>query len=242
MKKLLSLMLALLLTMNLAWAENTYSPAVQAEKLAIRTMYEKYGFTLETVGVFTVLSAEKDGAWYVSFQCCYLPYSRLGQYDAIVTGEDVQLAWTHDSTTEDYTAGDPACAVWGAKQIEAYLAVDYTRRHKWIAPYFAEGEQYHAVTDDVWAELGLVRIPEDEVPRLPDDLRTAANAAVKDVFGMTDEQFAIFERAERDMAVAPDGVKYFFLTYPSQDMCIQLLMNAETAEIMDITLMSGGNG
>lgn len=171
-----------------------------------------------------------------------LPPSRVGQYEAVVTGEDVQLTWTHDGTDADYTTGDPTCAVWGPGQIAAYLAVHYSERYIWVAPYFAEGEECPESATSVWLQLGLEYVPEDEIPRLPDALRAVADVAVQDFYGMTDEQFALFERAARDMAIARDGAKYFVLTYPSQDMCIHLLMNAETAEIVDITLMSGGNG
>ena len=243
MKKLLPLLLALLLPATTLAEESLYTPALQAEKLAVRAMYEKYSFTLETIGTFfTTIPVETDGAWHIVFHSDVLPPSRAGQYEAIVTGDDVQLTWTHDGTDVDYTTGDPACPVWGPEQIAVYLGVHYTTRHKWIAPYFAEGEECPESATSVWLELGLEHMPEDEVPRLPDNLRAAANAAVKDFYGMTDEQFALFERAERDMAVAPDGSKYFSLVYPSMDMCIHLLMAADTGEIVDITLMSGGNG
>ncbi len=243
MKRIISLLLTLMMLCGAALADApAYSPALAAEKLAIHAMYEQYDFTLETLGVFSIISAEKDGAWYVSFQTILLPYSRVGQYDAVVKGDDVTLTWTHDGTDVDHTTGDPECAVWCPAQIETYLATHYTERHIWIRPYFKVDRDHHNVYDEIWGTMGLTRIPEDDEKPVPDDLRAAANAAVMDVYGMTEEQFAYFERADRDMAIAPDGRTYFWLTYPGMDMFINVLVDAETNEVISIDLYSGGNG
>lgn len=63
MKKLFALLLCLLLPVAALAEEALYTPALQAEKLAIRAMYEKYGFTPETIGTFfTTIPVEEDGA------------------------------------------------------------------------------------------------------------------------------------------------------------------------------------
>ena len=260
MKKLLAWLLCLLLPAAALAETPAYAPAVRAQRLAIHAMYEKYGFTPETLGVFSVTAEEQNGAWRIVFLTDMLPPSRVGQYEAIVTGEDVQLTWSHDGTTADYAAGDPECAVWGPGQIAAYLAVDPGVREWWLAPYFPEGEDSSMTAprktipnrallnpraeriSSVWLALDLQYVPRQEVPSLSDELRAAANAAVQDIYAMTDGQFALFAPVTHDMAVAPDGSRYFYLVYPGADMCIQLLMNAETAEIVEIMLMSGGNG
>ncbi|MBR2168892.1 MAG: hypothetical protein IJ952_00740, partial [Alistipes sp.] len=77
--------------------------------------------------------SQQDGAYTFRFQSAFLPASRVGEYTAIVKGEDVTLTWTHDGTNIDHSAGDPDCAVWGQSQIKAYLAVDSGERYLWTA-------------------------------------------------------------------------------------------------------------
>lgn len=94
MKRMLALLLTAILMMTSAsgLAESPrYSAVLQAEKLAIAAMYVQYGFTVETLGVFTMTSTQEDNGFHVSFQSEVLPYDRVGRYDAKVAGNKANL-------------------------------------------------------------------------------------------------------------------------------------------------------
>lgn len=244
MKKLLTLLLALMLPcMALADAPR-YAPALQAEKLAIHAMYEKYGFTLETIGVFTVLSTEKDGSYTLHFQPTYLPASRVGEYTAVVKGDAVTLSWTHDGTAEDYMTGNPACPVWGPKQIAAYLAVDSGERHLWIVPYLAnDSDWFPEPNTSVWLELELSKVP-DKAGDLPvKEARAIADAALMDVYGMTAEAVAALDHfIHAETVASKDGRRFIDLTFSNADLGFHILINAGTGDVFHIVCWSGGNG
>lgn len=244
MKRILSLLIALLLLGSAALAEApVYSPALEAQKKAIHAMYEQYGFTLETLGVFTTLVHEKDDAWYVSFQSAFMPYSRVGQYDAVVKGDEVTLIWTHDESGVDHTTGDPACTVWGPKQIEAYLAVDSLERHHWTAPYYAGENDVVEIFTSVWLELGLSTVPQEEGDLPYDEARIIADAALADVFLMSSEDIAALEHnVSAAIKAAADGRRFVELIFAHSELCFQILIDAATGEVHHIALLSGGNG
>jgi hypothetical protein len=121
MKKLLILLMASLLTLSTALAEVIYSPEVTALKAALAALREKYGFTLTTAGVFyPKVTLTEDGAQVVFQPCTYLPVDRLGEYTAVITGEDVTLTWSHADRAADLTAA-PDCPFWGHAQVQTYF-------------------------------------------------------------------------------------------------------------------------
>ena len=73
MKKLLAWLLCLLLPAAALAETPAYAPAVRAQRLAIHAMYGKYGFTPETLGVFSVTAEEQNGAWRIVFLTDMLP-------------------------------------------------------------------------------------------------------------------------------------------------------------------------
>ena len=63
-----------------------------------------------------------------------------------------------------------------------------------------------------------------------------------DVYGLTKEDFARLECASRSTYIDADGHEYYTLTYSEFHLCFQALIDAETYQIIDISLASGGNG
>lgn len=245
MKRMLALMLTAILMMTSASVladTPRYSAVLQAEKLAIAAMYAQYGFTVETLGAFTMTTSQDEDVCRVSFQSEVLPYDRVGRYDAVVTGNKARLTWSLDgSDPAQLASGDPAALCWGAKQIETYLAVDICDRHAWVEPYLSEAAPV-IVHSDTWDTLGLTRLPEDQEQPIPDDLLLAASAALKDVYALSDTQFDQLDFPERDMVTTADGRTCYWLTYPAFDLCFHVLIDAGTQEVLSIDLLSGGNG
>lgn len=245
MKRILTLMLTLMLLASSALADApSYSPALTAQKLAIHAMYEKYGFSAETLGVFYILTTEQDGTYTMHFRSAFLPASRVGEYTAVVKGKDVTLSWSHDGTDIDHTSGDPECAVWGPSQIETYLAVDSGERYLWTAPYFAnDSDLFPEPHTSIWLELELSKVPKKASDLSIQEARTIADAALMDVYGLTAEAVAGLDHSVNAETVASnDGRRFIDLTFSNPDMCFHILINADTHDVFHIVCWSGGNG
>ena len=244
MKRLLTLLLSLLLICPAALAEEPdYSPALAAKKLAIAAMYDKYNFTPETLGVFTVAAETAGDVACVHFYCEFLPYSRVGQYTALIDGAQVNLTWSYDNADPAplavYNADTP---FWGPRQIEVYLTVDTGKRHTWLKPYYESWEQDVYLPASTWLDMSLERLPDEQTMRPPQAVFTAAQNAIIDVFRLTDAEFARLNYTSRSTYIDADGKEYYTFTYSELNLCFQVLMDAETNQVIDVTLSSGGNG
>lgn len=233
----------LLLTSALADAP-VYSPEVAAQKLAIAAMYEKYGFTPQTIGVFTPIITVGEAETRVLFRSYFLPGSRLGEYEVVIRGDDVTITWSHDG--EDVSAwqpGDPECPCWGPEQILAYEAQGIGKRDDWIKAYYAEGEAAQDEPTSIWLELGLDLAPEAEGDLTRDEARQIACAAMMDVYGLTEaETEKLYAGCEKQIVLAEDGRRFRELHFADAFKGFALLVNAQTGEVFHIYLFAGGNG
>lgn len=245
MKRILILLLALVLILLIAFSTTrtdapAYSATLSAEKKAIAAMYDQYGFTPETLGLFTVSTHTADKTACVHFYSELLPFSRVGQYTALIDGRNVTLTWTHDDKdTALYQSGAADAPYWGVRQLEAYLASD--DRVAWSKDYHAPGEQDVYLPVSLWLDWELERLPEGKAVRPSKDVYAAAEAAIMDVYGLTAEDISSLEH-DHDIAFTPDGYRYHNLTYSGQDLCFHVLIDTENKQIIDIALSSGGVG
>lgn len=245
MKRALILLLALLLLLPLiltAAQTNApaYSDALSAEKKAIAAMYDQYGFTPETLGLFTISTHAAGDTACVHFYSEFLPFSRVGQYTALIDGKSLTLTWTHDDKDAAlYQSGAVDAPYWGIRQLEAYLAAD--DRAAWQKDYLAPGEQYVYLPSSLWLDWELERLPEGRAIRPSKEVYAAAEAAISDVYGLAAADVSALEH-DHDIALTPDGYRYHSLTYAGQDLCFNVLIDAENEQIIDITLSSGGVG
>lgn len=249
MKRKLLMLLALTVMMAMcattALAELHYTPEVKAQRLAIAAMQDKYGFTLQTLGLFNPQITVAEEMSCVHFRCGFLPYSRVGEYTVLINGNRLSISWTYDDVDPAlYQSGDPQAPCWGVKQLEAYLAVDSGARAEWLQPFYALGEQDVHVPASMWDTLNLTRLPEEEQKRAPVSVRAAAEDAILDVFGLSTDWFdARLSPDDSDALISPTGRLYYTLLYSGgSDFGIHVLVDAETCEIMSITPSSGGNG
>ena len=232
-----------LLTSALADAP-VYSPEVAAQKLAIVAMYEKYGFTPQTIGVFTPIITIGEDETRVLFRSYFLPGSRLGEYEVVIRGNDATITWNHDG--KDLSAwqpGDPECPCWGPEQILAYEAQGIGVRENWINAYYAEGEAAQAEPTSIWKEMGLKPAPEVEGDLSCDEARQIARAAMMDVCGLTEAEVEdIYAGCETAIMLAEDGRRFREVRFADMFKGFSLLVNAQTGEVFHIELFAGGNG
>lgn len=249
MKRLLMMTMvfavALMMLFATALADTpAYSPQVEAQKLAVAAMYEKYGFTAHTIGVFTPIITVGDNETRVLFHSYFLPSSRLGEYEAVIRGGEVTLAWNHDG--KDLSAwqpGDPECPCWGPEQILAYEAQGIGVRDNWIKAYYAEGEAAQAEPTSIWKEMGLKPAPEVEGDLSCDEARQIARAAMMDVCGLTEAEVEdIYAGCETAIMLAEDGRRFREVRFADMFKGFSLLVNAQTGEVFHIELFAGGNG
>lgn len=244
MKRILILLLAALLLTSAALAEAPrYSPEMTALALANTAMREKYGFTWRTLGLFTVEIELTDQAAHVNYRTCLLPASRIGEYDVTIVDGKAEVAWTHDGQDAAlWQSGDPESPCWGASQIVAYLAQGGIERHKWLQPWFAEGEES---TDppSIYDELGCTIAPWADSDLPVQQVREIADAALMDVYAMTVEEVASLDHAvDSVVLVCADGTRLWRLTYSDYESCFYILLHAATGEVFHITHLAGGNG
>lgn len=242
MKRMLILALALMLCCSAALAEApSYSPEMAAKKQAIAAVKDKYGFTTDVFGLFAIYATvEEDHARVQFIPHEYLPVQRIGEYDAVITGDRVQLSWTHDQQDPMYWQSDVLDSpCWGVRQLDA---ARLSGGGSWLAEYLPEDYEpvplpsvygTHAFT--------LTQTAPEDLPL--EEASALADAALADVFGLSPQDVALLDHAiEPDMLLDENGLRLWRLTIADAERCFSVLVNAATGEIFDIVLTTGGNG
>lgn len=117
---------------------------VQAAREAVM---EKYGLTVDTMGIFTADATQRDGAWTIVFSPLKYTTQGVGQY-TVVLSEDgaAEASWTYDDTDPAvYASGSLDAEVWGQAQLEAAQAVS----RAYYENYFAMESTGAAEMDDM---------------------------------------------------------------------------------------------
>lgn len=224
-----------------------YSPAASAKKLATQAMYETYGFDRHTLGLFKSEVVEEEDCVHVWFRSdTYLPVERIGEYDVHIVDGKAEVRWTHDDKEAAlWQSGDPESPVWGRKQLQAYLATDPRVRGEWLKPYLATKEPATALP------MATPAVPADEsepdTQQQTGDLPLAqaqayADAALADVFGMTEAEVAGLDHDVDARISEKDGRRVWDLTYGDAEGMYYIQLDAATGEIIDIGMSTGGNG
>ncbi len=245
MKRMLILLFALLLMLSFALADPpAYSTEVAALKSAVHAMYEQYGFTPDTLGVFTPQVTVLQEEIRVHFRAYFLPASRLGEYEVVITNEEVRLTWTHDGADlSAWQPGDPECPVWGPAQIQLYHDQGIGTRDGWIKAYYAEGEEPRDSPSTLWEDMGLTVAPLRSTDMTSKEARSIAHEALKDVYGLTAADIDMLDWfTDEEAIVAADGRRFRELTAADATKGFHFLINAETGKVFHITLFAGGNG
>ncbi len=246
----IALLMAMLLLCSAALAQSvSLSPELAAQKLAIAALRDKYGVTRDSLGLFSVDVEKGADALIVYFRPdIFLPVERIGEYVIRVSGGEAEASWTHDDKDAAlWQSGDPESPAWGEKQLQLCLANDTS----WMAPYLSGDAElvYPPVMYDrfvferFYSEADtLPPTAAEEALTLP-QARKLADAALMDVYAMTEEEVAALDHdVEAYYLLCTDGRILWEVTLADSERCYIVLIDAVTEEVFHITLATGGNG
>ncbi|MBQ3155320.1 MAG: hypothetical protein IJB81_00145 [Clostridia bacterium] len=248
MKQMLALLTALMMLLVPAFAATAevpvYPPELTALKAALALLRETYGFSITTVGVFCPeITLTEDSARVVFKPYDFLPMDRLGEYTVTLSGETAEISWSHDDKDAALKqSGDPASPVWGHAQLQTYFNQGVLRRDYWVEPYIDPLQEdfaspkYHEGLTYTWKPLEWADIPAEQ-------LHKTANAALRDIYALTDEELAIYRIIiEKGVLQCEDGQEYWHLCFSGTDSIFDLLIDAHTGNVLRIKYLSGGRG
>lgn len=236
-----ALVLMMMASVALAAVVLNYSPAVSAKKLAVQTMCDTYGFDRDTLGLFKVDVKENDQCTHVYFLPNeFLPVERIGEYDVHIADGKAEVRWTHGGTDSAiWQSGDPNAAVWGAKQLAAYLAAGPNERGDWLEPYMTTATVLPMATPETM-------VSPDTQPKTGDlplaQAMAFADAALMDVYGMTEAEVAGLDHDVYASVIVENDRRVWDITYGDSEGTYSVHLDAETGEILDIGMSTGGNG
>lgn len=219
-----------------------YSPELRAQKIAMEALYEKYGLTRTSLGLFTVEYTEDEQGTHVWYKVnAYLPTERIGDYHVLIVEDKAEAAWTHDDKDRAmWESGNLESPYWGEKQLQAYLHAENS--YEWLQPYLAAGEE-NVELSNFYDTLDFV-VVEQETGDMPfRDAQDLADAALMDFYGMTEEEVASYDHfLEPRMLLCADGRRLWEVTIAGAESCYQILVDAQTGEIVNIMITTGGVG
>ena len=247
MKKLLILLLALMLAIPAALAEEiAFSPAAEALRKGYNALMDKYGHTHETLGLFQPHLTRYGTTAFIRYTVGdgNVAERLAGEYFVLVTGDSVQAFWSHDGAdVEWWQSGDLKSPAWGVKQLTAYLDESPMTRQDFCEPY----AQAEAINQEYAAD------PFEAVNR---ENRASAEAAavqariaLQHMYGLSDEvaQRLDWYKDMSNLCHYRDGHSTWFLMLQDNHDVLDpisyyVTLDADTHEIIRITHASGGIG
>lgn len=233
--------LVMMASVALAVAVINYSPAASAKKLAVQAMCDTYGFDRDTLGLFKVEVKENDQCTHVYFlPNAFLPVERIGEYDVHIVDGKAEVRWTHGGADAAiWQSGDPNAAVWGAKQLAAYLAAGPDERGAWLKPYLTTVTALPMETPAA-VVVSDMQPKNGELPLA--QAQAYADAALADMFGMTEAEVAGLDHDVDARVIEQSGRRIWSLTYGDSEGMYYVYLDAVTGEILDAGMSTGGNG
>lgn len=246
MKKLIALLLALMLAIPAALAEEiAFSLEAEALRKSYNALMDKYGHTHETLGLFMPHIARYGTTRLIRYTVGdgNVPDSLAGEYFVLVTGETAQAFWSHDGADAAlWQSGDLNSPAWGVKQLTAYLDESPMTRANFCAPYTA-------AADSQQIPAGAMEGVTLENRASAEAAAAQARVALQDMYGLSDE---VVERLDwyKDMSNVchySDGHSNWFLMLQDNGDVLDpisyyVTLDAESGEILRITHSSGGIG
>lgn len=204
----------------------TRSAKYDAKLLAHQALEEKYGFTQDMDSFFTCSVEEADGQTVVTYRANADIGDfawKLGDYTVTIRDGKAEASWSNDG---EAVGGDFSSDVWDT----ALLAQGIARRKA--------GEEWYEITGTALAMDEGLKETEREDPLKPEGLDGArltdksepdtmkARYAVREKYGLTEENLALFDAWER----IEDGKKQivFVPNIPAEDDGILLEIDDET--------------
>ena len=260
MKKLLSLLFALIFLLpcfSQAESAPAYfrkrpddTPILSYELCALQTanaaLMERYGLTIEALGLFDTRVDVCGETSVVTYRGSAVPEALTGTYIVIIAPDGVQPMWTHDGSLVPWQSGDLNSPVWGMPQLEKYLRTHSYERYDAFTPYFpddldsldaflAAGGSYHEVSS---ANSGAAN-----------SARLLAKEAVRAMFSLTEGELAQLVSYGDDARLVryPDNhgeweVMLHWENGSTAEVNFWVVIHAETGQVLNVVVSSGGVG
>jgi hypothetical protein len=253
-----ALVLTLLAVTALAAVAVLHSDNANKVNLAREALYQKYGLTPETLGMFPYEGSEVNGTYTLTWTCNTYNASLTGTYITIVKDGVATASWSYDNVDPSvYDSEALSAPIWGHLQLEAALknpevAGEYSRAldrldrenktnetpgH--VSEPLADGERFWQNEILHEAQPGANDLTAEKAYEI------AVQAFVED-FGIDREvliagalQDETFLLRENGRSVWDIGI-YVMLNGVESDCVVRL--DGETGEVLSIDVLTGGNG
>ena len=240
MKRMLILLLVCLLLIPVALAEEVVlSPNMEAERIAVAALKDKYGLTNDLFGLFVPYVASIENGVIVRYlPQAYLPANIVGEYEVQIIDGQATPTWTHDDQDPMFWQSDMLDSpCWGAKQLNM-VRLSYEVLMDFLPEDYEPIElpEKHGSLTFEWVEPTAEDISAAEAMALGD-------AALKAVYNLPQEEIRLLDHTlEADMLLASDGQRLWRFYFGDPERCFVVMVNAATGEIFDVTITTGGNG
>ncbi len=265
MKKKMSMALAIALTLTLtlvtALAAVTvlHSDTANKVNLARKALYQKYGLTPETLGMFPYEGSENNGVYTLTWTCNTYNASLTGTYTTVVKDGAATASWSYDDTDPSvYASGALSAPVWGQRQLEAALrdpetasqyslALDKLDRENETDETTGPVSEQPADVTWIWQDEILHEVQPGANDLTAEQAYAVAVQALVEDFGMdADEIAANTVTLEENFLLRENGSGVW-------DVCICLILDGvdygcavwldgATGEVLTIDVLTGGNG
>lgn len=226
---LITALAATALAIGLQWSQR-----YQLGKTAKEAVMQKYGLTVETMGLF-VESATQDGnTWTFTYQPVLFSSSAIGEYTVVIeSGQEPVVTWSHDDAPKTGGSGFDAEA-WGQPQLESALSLHNEQQQGMVD---IDWENVGDMTLEDWAEKDkalleaseqglipfVVHVTPTEKDISPEDAIMLAKEAVIEKFGVSEDRLS-------HMKVDMQFVKYASDEEPQYRMWLTGASSAEGDE------------
>lgn len=240
MKRVFAVVLMMMLLMISALAEEAVlSPNVEAERIAVAAMKDKYGLTNDVLGLFTAyVTLTDNGATVRYLPAAFLPAHIVGEYEVQIKDGQATASWTHDDQDPMFWQSDMLDSpCWGAKQLNQVRLSSAVLADFIPADYIpVELPDKHGNLTFEWVEPTAEDMPAEEAMAL-------ADAAVKAVYNLPPEEIRLLDHTlEPAMLLASDGQRLWRFSFGDPERFFSVMVDAATGKVFDVTLTTGGNG
>lgn len=253
-----TLVLALMIVTALAAVAVLHSDNASTVNLAREALYQKYGLTPETLGMFPYEASEANGAYTLTWTCNTYHASLIGIYVTVVKDGVATASWSYDNVDPSvYASGALSAPVWGQRQLEAALknpdvASEYSRAldqqdrennpnetPECTSEPLAAGER-------IWQnEILREAQPGAEDMTAEKAFETAVQAFAED-FGIDREILTASALTDETFLLRENGrgvwdISFSVILNDVESECVVRLDGA-TGEVLSIDVLTGGNG
>lgn len=230
--------------------------------LAREALYEKYGLTAQTLGLFLYDAKEENGEYILTWTGSTFHPSLTGVYTTVVKDGKAEARWSHDDVEKSvYDSGDLSASVWGYKQLETAFENRATASEYSQALYRqgeANGEQDAPEVEPeplkegetFWKDGEIIHAAEPGADDLTRDqaYEIAVQALSEDFgeFGVDQTSIAASVITDESFHIRDNGQKlwifWFFMRQDGVEYECGVTLDGATGEVLSTDALTGGNG